>query len=148
MENLVKIWFPLPKSDWHKVSCESMWAKSLDNWDFQIENSPMHAYGVSYLDIIKASLWEDGLLFFRSISEKSRHSTYRIISLDHRYDNIFKKYWESIGTLWCTFESNTEKWLFSVDVPPETNIEKVYELLNKWEKDGIWNFEESDYWRK
>ena len=33
-------------------------------------------------------------------------------------------------------------FLLAVDVPPDTDINVVYTLLDKGEKDGIWSFEE------
>ena len=136
-----KITFRL-EDDWHKQATETVWASKLSDGKYRIENVPFYAKGVSHGDIVKANVEGDTLLF-SEIVEKSKHSTYRIYLMPEISKERFKEVWNSLQVIGCTYEK-ADKNLYAVDVPPDTNIYKAYELLEKGEKEGIWDFEEGD----
>jgi hypothetical protein len=52
---LFKVQFELDPSDWHGVSGERLWAApATDPGTIELQNSPFHKQGVSYLDIVAA----------------------------------------------------------------------------------------------
>jgi hypothetical protein len=51
--------------------------------------------------------------------------------------------------LGCTFEGSDagERRLYSIDVPPEADIEAIYRLLESAEDRGEWEFEEAHFFK-
>lgn len=136
-----KIIFKL-ENNWHKQGTETVWASKLSNNQYRIENVPFYAKGISYGDIVKINSKGDDL-HFSEVVEKSKHSTYRIYLMPEISNERFKEFWNGLQVIGCTYEK-ADKNLYAIDVPSETNIYKAYELLEKGEKKGIWDFEEGD----
>ena len=144
-ENLEKVFFEVGSLG-NEVS-ESMWVKKNNNNNYIVRNSAFYLYNISFLDEIDYKMI-DNILFYKSIIKKSGHSTYRILLPNKKNIDKFDLYWKPIEKLGCSYESyNKELGLFSVDVPPNVDIKKVYSLLEVGEKDDIWEFEEADYSR-
>jgi len=141
---LVKVTFPLGLDQWHGFETESVWAEKIANNRYRIRNTPFYAKGVSFKDIVFVKKIDESL-FFESISIAAGHSTYRILLEKAVPDKVFLKYWAPLELLGCTYESADygKRHLLAVDVPSDTNIHLVYDLLDQAEKDGIWGFEEA-----
>ena len=144
----VKLFFNLPPDNRSRSATESMWCEPTPQKSLILMNSPFYAKGVSFLDEVSFLIQENNLVF-KEILKKSGHSTYRILQLKKEQIEKFNEYWKPIEALGCTFESKIDnEVLYSVDVPPETDIQNVYKLLEKGEADSVWYFEEGDYGRK
>ena len=74
---LVKIAFLLDPDESGGISVERLWAKPLADGTYVLDNSPFHAYGVSWQDVVYAELVETGLVF-STIARRGGHSTYRV----------------------------------------------------------------------
>lgn len=141
-KNLKKIIFELELSEWCPYGSETLWAKSIGNNHFRLKNTPFYARDVSFEDEVSVNKVNDKLIY-NSIVRRGGHSTYRILFHENIRSEIFKSYWGPIEGLGCTYEAAGDRArLLAVDVPPETDIYKVYALLEKGEADGIWGFEE------
>jgi hypothetical protein len=60
-------------------------------------------------------------------------------------DDAFWLWWGKLQDLGCTYENGGDhygKTLFSVDVPPATDIDAVHRILQDGDKEKIWDFEE------
>lgn len=141
--SLKKVLFELNADSWHGYSTESVWAEPTSSNRYRLRNTPFFAKGVSFEDIVFIQE-QDGDLVFEATSIAAGHSTYRILLEKSVPDSDFLKYWHSLEEAGCSYESaDREKvLLLAVDVPPNADINIVYELLDKGEKDGIWGFEE------
>lgn len=141
-KEMVKILFNLEENPFG-YSTETLWATPVSGRSFQLENSPFYAFGVSYLDVVKAK--KSGPFFnFISVIKPSGHSTYRILMNEGQFEGNFLTIWPQISDEGCSYESTGDRRnLFSVDVPPSADIRKVYRLLEKGEEEGIWDFEEA-----
>ncbi len=117
-----------------------MWAESLNDNLYQIDNVPFYAYGISDKDVVLAKD-VNGELLFQDVKQNSGHSTYRIFVNDGIEDQSFTQYWKRLEEIGCGKEVGGDGF-FAVDVPTETDIYKAYRLLEKGEVDGIWQFEE------
>lgn len=142
---MVKLHFHLDPESWHGASVESLWAKRISSDTgasvFELDNSPFYAFGVSFLDVVRAEE-EDGRLFFVSVASSAGHSTYRL-----RVpwpSSKFEAAWARLTSFGCTYEghSHGKTHLFAVDVPPDADIHAVYRLFEEGEAEGIWEFEE------
>lgn len=137
--DLEKVFFKLG-DDWHGFSSESMWAEKISENQFKLRNVPYYAKNISLGDVVAVQRTENQY-FFNMVSKRSGHSTYRILINKEIDENLFKRYWEKLENIGCSYEQGKNR-LIAVDVPPETNIYEAYKLLEDGEKAGTWDFEE------
>ena len=140
---LVKVIFFLGSNQWHGYETESIWAEKITHNRCRLRNSPFYAKGVSFEDIVFVQKKGSDYIF-ESVSIAAGHSTYRIILEKYKLENDFSNYWNSLEKLGCSYEeAEKEKvHLFAIDVPPNSDIHKVYELLSEGERAEVWAFEE------
>lgn len=136
----------LPSDAWHGFESESVWAEAVDDGTMRILNTPFFAKGISYKDVVSIKVGPE-VMWFDSIVKKSGHSTYRILLGDSTGDMTFRIRWNDIASLGCTYEAFIRGSLrmYAVDIPPGVVVRGVYALLASGEKDGIWDFDEGDY---
>jgi hypothetical protein len=142
-ERLVKVRFPVNSRDWKGLKSESVWAAPVGRDTYSIRNSPFYVYGVSAGDVVHART-KKGVLAFDKVAKRGGHSTYRILLHPHTTigNTRFRKYWQPLQELGCTYELAKTTWL-AVDVPPEADIYNVYSLLEMGEAEDVWEFEEA-----
>lgn len=144
---LVKLKVPLNPKEWHGSEAELLWAEPLkdshDGFTLRIKNSPGYAFGLSYLDVVRAVPSADGSYEFKEVIQRGGHSTYMLLVPIERPH--FEEFWKRLNDLGCTYESSRvegAKTLFSVDIPGDTDIYKVYDVLKEGEEKRIWDFQE------
>lgn len=147
---LVKIRFELDASEWHGHATETLWAVPIpgSEWpNFEISNSPFFTTGINFLDIVSAKpTGSESVFDFMTVTERAGHSTYMLLMqpAEPRID----AYWGILERMGCSYESASlglsmgQRLLYSVDVPPTTDIYEVYEMLEKGENDEVWQFQE------
>ena len=118
-----------------------------ESGDFYVlDNSPFYVFDISCGDTF--SIEEGGgRILFKSVSKRGGHSTYRVkmpIGVGH---DKFELSWSEIGALGCSYEGSdaNARRIYSIDIPPGVSVHAVYELLEKNEQAGIWEFEEVHY---
>ena len=136
----VKITIALPDGSIH--GAETVWAEVVSSDTFRVRNIPTWAYDVSLDDVVQAQSGGDGRLAFDRVAERGGHSTYRIRLEDGDDASRFDQRWAALQELGCRYESHSEEPLYAVDVPPDADIHRVYEILEAGEADGTWDFEE------
>lgn len=143
MNDRVKVAFPISESD---PSVERMYAKSLGEGRYVLDNSPFYAFDVSYCDEFYATDVNGEIIFSRVIS-RGGHSTYRIRIPPDKDHSYFLAHWKDLERQGCSYEGSTanNQRLYAVDIPPGANVRKVYDLMQKYENEGIWEFEEGHY---
>jgi hypothetical protein len=149
-KQLVKVRFELDPQDWHGHGGEFLWASPTSvsvGDEFELRNSPFYAKGVSFKDVVKASPSGNERVFeFESVVRRSGHSTYRLL-VEPDSPN-FQSYWRTLEERGCSYEWGPitmnvgRRNHYSIDVPPSADIYEVYRLLEKGERDGVWDFEE------
>jgi len=139
--DLEKVTVQLGSSDWHDHADETLWARPLGGNRFRIQNVPFYACGISYDDVVEAPTL-DNQNVVRAVVQRGGHSTYRIFVTKDKSLKRFREFWVPLERLGCTVERATER-LFGVDVPPESDIYKVYDLLQAGETALVWDFEEA-----
>jgi hypothetical protein len=138
-EELVKLVFKLPLND-GPIASESLWAEPLESNLFRLRNVPFYLYGVSEQDIVRAEEIE-GCLTVSGIIDRGGHSTYRIFLPAQTSQEQFSADWIPLQELGCTYERATSR-LVAIDVPPQADVYAVYDVLERGEKHGRWEFEE------
>jgi hypothetical protein len=150
-ETLVKIRFELDGEEWHGHGTETLWAMPIAGSQrrlFQLKNSPFYVRGISHLDIVRATPTEGsrGMFDFVEVIERGGHSTYMLLIPPD--DPRRGAYWNLLQGLGCSYEgaelgfSFGKRLLYSVDVPPTTDLNEVREVLDKGESDGVWMYQD------
>jgi len=138
---MVKIIFQLDENI-HQAGTESIWASKVGENLYRVENVPFYAKGVSFADCVSVTVESKELIFLKVV-EKSGHSTYRIYLYSPSQLAQFEEFWKPLQEAGCTYEKATSN-LFAIDIPPATDISRVFDLLTNGESAGIWDFEEGD----
>jgi hypothetical protein len=146
MSDLIKIFFPIVPSSTHETTGEWLWAKPAGGHRYEVDNSPFDLYDISLADVVEAEEIE-GVLTFRSIVRRGGHSTYRIRLGRNLTHQDFQKLWPAFEALNCSYEGASSERLYSIDVPPEADVSKVYSLLEAGEAESKFEFEEAHYCR-
>ncbi|PYV32402.1 MAG: hypothetical protein DMG22_13400, partial [Acidobacteria bacterium] len=106
-------------------------------------NTPLYAEGFSYGDVVEARPVEGGFIVQR-VARRGGHSTYVfLLSKEAAESHGWPKFWQPLEELGCRYESRGR--LYAVDVPPEVDVHKAYQLLEAGEKAGVWGFQEQHY---
>ena len=145
-DKLTKIAFSLPEAKGSIYEAELLWAMSLPNGRYVIDNSPFSAFGISWGDEVRAET-EDGVLRFRSVTARGKHSTYRV-RLPERCDHeCFLRHRSALSELGCKFEGSSGlQRVYAIDVPRPQEVSEVYDILEKYEVAGVWEFEEAHFY--
>lgn len=143
MTEPMRVKFPLA-DDPAGYSAEWMWAEPLRDSTFKLDSSPFSAYGISADDIFQVLVIDD-ILVFDKIIRKSGNRTVRVrLPKGFSHDNFLPE-WSRLEQLGCTFEgSQAGRPLYSITVPPDTEIGAVLAYLKMKEDAGVWEFEEAD----
>lgn len=142
-EQLVKVTVNLLASDWHTHALETMWASPLGEDRYRLQNVPFFAYGLSFDDVVNAREI-GGQLFVQDVVERGGHSTYRVFLSQKvkRDEGRFQESWRPLLEIGVTYEQANDR-LLAIDVPDTTDIYRAYELLQRGEDAGVWDFEEA-----
>lgn len=127
---------------------ERLWAKPLSDGTFILDNSPFHAYGVSWQDVVYAELDQTGELVYTAVARRGGHSTYRIRLPKGTSHAYFLEIWPRLEAQGCTYEGTGDApRLYAIDMPPGSSVSDVYQILADLEKAQILEFEEGHYAR-
>lgn len=153
--SLSKLCFSLDPSDWHGRSQETIWVDVVSveggRGILRVQNSPFFAKNVSFLDLVEGNKLEDGVFAFLGVLKRSGHSTYIILCPVEQ--TAFDALWTPLQDAGCTYESGRIETsmgvmnMFSVDIPPGRDVDRIYSLLQDGENKGVWMFQEAHYSR-
>ncbi len=124
-----KVLFRVPEPD-GSAQVETLWAVSLGDDKYLLENSPFFAYSVSWQDIVYAPYANaEGHPTFSKIISKSGNRTIRVI-LDPPLENgnSSEKIAETLVQMKCSYEGTNGSYL-SVNIPPEANLDQIRQFL-------------------
>jgi hypothetical protein len=134
----VKIRILLPKTDWHQYSAETVWTIPVGINQYTLDNSPFFTDDLSYMDTVYAEKESEGdFPVFKYVVSRGGHSTCRVVLSEETSLEKFEQYFKPLDEIGCSYEGFQKKQ-FAVDVPAETNIDHVFELLEKGKEDGVW----------
>jgi len=146
----VRIFFKLQQDEdgYPPAVTESLWAISLGEGRFRLENTPFFVTGVSHSDVVRAHRGDDRRLWFDELAEASGHSTVRVVICENSPDTrpIKKRMQalqESVARLGCSFESSHLPNLVSIDIPPDVPLGPLTALLEAGHQGELWDYEEA-----
>jgi hypothetical protein len=134
----VKMVFPVEGEP--EVSSESMWTDVLADGCYQVKNIPAWVSGLSLEDVVVgrrrgAEIW------YQAVRRRGGHSTYRIAFQDPEGLRNPQPDFDRLKTLGCGYERVSPR-LVALDVPAETDLDVVYQLLEAGMARGSWWFDE------
>jgi hypothetical protein len=133
----VRVIFELEDNDLGEA--EALWGRWVTRETVQLDNIPLLVFGLSMGDLIQVR--RDGeTLRLAAVAERGGHSTYRVMLHDADDSSARERLREMI-TLGCGYEHLTPRFL-ALDVPPDVDVFKVYDLLENGLEQGVWTFEE------
>jgi hypothetical protein len=138
-----KVLFRVPDDDGGST-VETLWAVPLGNDQYQLDNSPFYAYGVSWQDTVYAPIdSQEKLPSFQSVIEKSGNRTVRVIfdppvSPGNTSDHVL----QGLVALGCSYEGANPKYI-SVNVPPAVELQQVRSYLI--ERNAQWEHADPTY---
>lgn len=136
---LVKVSFDVDEPE--PGTREIMWGVRTSDDSVRIENVPLLAFGFSYRDVVEVSAVDSQLRSTGRVIVRGGHSTYRLMAERDVGDPVFGERRGQAAELGCRYERATARFL-AVDVPPSADIQEVYAVLERGQRDGIWTFEE------
>ena len=139
-----KIRIDLPKHP-ADIAGESFWADLVTENTFRIKNPPFFAYGVNYLDLVLVEGNASGTLEVKKVIERSGHRAVRVFFIDNKsaeenYTRLLEFKGDGVGA---------ERWndaLFSLNVTPESDYERLVKKLEEQQEQGILEFELCGEW--
>ena len=136
---LTKIVIDLP-GHW-ATGGEGIWAKSLGEDLYQIDNIPFHAYGLNLADIVEAVEPSPELKpQVSKVVKPSGHRTLRIIFEKDLTEEEQIPYLKEMKEMGVGIERNNRVFL-ALDIPPEVDYQLVCDHLGKLEQENILGYE-------
>jgi len=138
-DNLTKVHIDLPNHWWFKG--ESLWAKSLGNDLYEIQNIPFCAYGLNCRDVVLATADAPDLKpEIRSVVRHSGNKTVRVFFADEVLKDQQQPYLEKMQSIGAWFE-RAKPSVVCINVEPATDYELFCKHLVQLESDGILEYE-------
>lgn len=128
----------------HSEEAETMWADTLADCRYRLDNVPLFVYGVGLGDVFTVKHFEgDDRPYFDRVVERSPNSTYRLILADApehepRRDALLsrvKPHASHSGIFKGTF--------LSLNVPESPRRDELDALIDEGEREGLWQSEVS-----
>ena len=124
-----KVLFRVPEDD-GSAQVETLWATSLGNDEYKLDNSPFYAYSVSWEDVVYApydSIEEHPT--FKRVLRKSGNRTVRVIFDPPVQDgNPSDEVLQGLVALGCSYEGANRGYM-SINIPPEVELNDVRQYL-------------------
>jgi Domain of unknown function (DUF4265) len=138
-----KVVFRVTEDD-GSVLVETLWATSLGDDRYKIDNSPFYAYGVSWEDVVYAPIdSDDGSPLFVRVLHKFGNRTVRVIfDPPVQEGNESDRTLQGLLTLGCSYEAVHRRYM-SVNVPPEVSLGAVRDYLV--EQQVQWEYADPTY---
>jgi len=141
MTHRVKILFEYGGNSPSTVEIESMWAIPVDG-GFKLDNIPFFVQGLALDDVVSAERDSTGMLRFTSVVSYGRHSTVRLwFAKEH--EGQVSRVRQRLRELGCPSELSDLPRLVAVDIPPGVPYVNVQVVLDKYERDGVFEYEEA-----
>jgi len=138
-EQLCKVHVDLP-NHW-AIGGESLWATELGNDLYRLENVPFHAYGLNFLDVVRATPDSDDTIpEIREVVEPSGRKTVRVMFEDAVDRERQAELLDGLAEFEASYE-RADGRLVAIDIKPEGSLQAVFDRLEVYAEDGLLDFE-------
>jgi hypothetical protein len=142
---LLKVAVPLPAGS--PTAEETLWAVSLGDQLYRLDNTPWFARDLALGDIIRASDGSGGIRRFAELVKPSGNWTVRVFVPDApSREEIKKEIFDFLSAEGCKYESfGSEKGLIAITIPADVGREGVLERLRGYEQEGKAHWESGNF---
>jgi Domain of unknown function (DUF4265) len=124
-----KVLFRVP-GDEGTAEVETLWATSLGNDEYKLDNSPFYAYSVSWEDVVYApfDLIEERPMFQRVIKKSGNRTVRVIFDPPVEAGNASDQLLQGLVALGCSYEGADRAYM-SINIPADVQLEAVRDYL-------------------
>ena len=140
-----RVVFPLDVRDgWPPVASERLWAFSLGNGLYRVNNVPWFVRNLAVDDVVSAEAGSDEVHpVFRALVEPSSHITVRVIVLrSGPLLGELQPVVDVFAPLGVYVEGVQQYGMVALDIPPEAPLRQIHDRLLLGEAAGSWAWEE------
>jgi len=138
-ESLTKVHISLP-NHW-AIDGESLWALPLGNDLYEIRNTPFHAYGINWGDIVRAPADNmDQIPEVQEVVRPSGHETFRIFFNSRLDENNQDSILTSLQSLDLSWERCDDRFV-ALNLQPAAQYDAVYDKLSELQREEVLGFE-------
>ena len=143
-EKLVKVLYIVPDSEEDAGESEGLWAYSLGDRLYELQNIPVYAEHLNVEDIVRCDEPSDGIPIIRELVKRSGNRTLRVIfQPDTPDDTCVDIMWE-LGQRDILAEKSAHKH-FMFNVSPSSDYEWARDYLREKDLEGLlWLYEQPD----
>lgn len=128
-----------PPADW-----EHLWTVPCGVGQYEVDNIPFFATGISSGDVISAHTQDDQLIYDQVV-RYGGHSTIRVAMFEVDQKEKIRK---ALARLGCETEGSHLPQLFAIDVPALVNYAEVIGYLEEKAADNLLDYEEASIQHK
>ena len=144
-KDYMQISYPVERDSWDGTVSEGIWVKPVKVLPpfraiVEVHNIPFSTRTLSCGDKISV-VYKNRKVTFEAIVERGGHSTYHVLVETKNSD--VSRMLDTLGAMGCGWEGGDHfsHKIYAVDVPPEVDVDEVYDLLDKGQKEGHWLFQ-------
>jgi len=145
-QSRVKIAVPITRGtdDFPPVDWEHLWTVPCGVGQYEVDNIPFFATGISSGDVISAHTLDDHLIYDQVV-RYGGHSTVRVVMSEVDQKEKVRK---ALARLGCEIEGSHLPKLFAVDVPALVNYAEVIGYLEEKAAENLLDYEEASIQHK
>jgi len=137
--DLGTVYVPLP-NHWGARG-EAIWARPLGEDLYELQSSPLYAYGLNFLDVVLATTADPSLPpQIRRVVRRSGHVTLRAIFFDGVPHEQRLAFVEGLAPHGATYEAADARY-YVIDVETHGDVAAVRSALQQWEARGLLEYE-------
>ena len=141
-DGLTKVLVDLPNGN--AVGGESLWAVELGADRFELRNTPFHAYGLNFGDVVLARAERQGEKpRVLEVLKPSGHRTLRVFFLGSTSEDERLLHLGALGQFGVSYERANAS-LFALDLEPAGDMSGLRDALDDLERDGILGYETAE----
>lgn len=142
--NLVKILYIIPEGEEGAGQGESLWAYSLGNQLYELQNIPVYAAHLNVEDIVRCDEPLDTIPIIQELVARSSNGTLRLIFKDETPDDICIDIIREVNQRNILCEKVATKQ-FMFNIPPTSDYAWAQDFLKTKEEEGLlWLYEQAD----
>lgn len=141
--NLVKILYIIPEGEAGAGQGESLWAFSLGNQLYELQNIPVYADHLNVGDIVHCDELSDTIPIIQELVARSGNRTLRLIFKDETPDDICIGIMNELSQRNILCEKVATK-RFMFNIPPTSDYAWAQDFLKTKEEGLLWLYEQAD----
>ncbi|MEU3795552.1 DUF4265 domain-containing protein [Streptomyces fructofermentans] len=139
---MVRLRLDTDEDGWLPASDENLWAVDLGDGTVRLDNIPWFVRGAASGDIIRIEPDADGFLWAGETAQPSQNCTSRLIVQKYAGSVAARQsLLEAFHRLGATGEGIERFRMVALDVPPQADLMKIRELLERDETKEWWHWE-------